>query len=66
MDRRKPGDQFSPNWGPKHFDITVRRRVQLGSGMGVESVRVNTCEELIDAYKSALKAKGPRLIEVMI
>ena len=40
--------------------------VQLGSGMGVESVRVTTCEELIDAYKSALKAKGPRLIEVMI
>ena len=40
--------------------------VQLGSGMGVESVRVTTCEEFADAYQSALKAKGPRLIEVMI
>lgn len=40
--------------------------VHLGQGMGVESVRVTTCEELADAYQAALKAKGPRLIEVML
>ncbi|MDO8289902.1 MAG: acetolactate synthase large subunit [Parvibaculum sp.] len=40
--------------------------VHLGQGMGVESVRVTTAEEFADAYVSALKAKGPRLIEVML
>lgn len=40
--------------------------VQLGQGMGVESVRVETAEEFADAFASAMKQKGPRLIEVML
>ncbi|MCF8470168.1 MAG: acetolactate synthase large subunit [Parvibaculum sp.] len=40
--------------------------VQLGQGMGVESVRVETVEEFTDAFASAMKQKGPCLIEVMI
>lgn len=40
--------------------------VHLAEGMGVEATRVETAEDFIDAYTSALKAKGPRLIEVMI
>lgn len=40
--------------------------VQLGQGMGVESVRVETVEEFTDAFAAAMKQKGPRLIEVMI
>ncbi len=40
--------------------------VHLGQGMGVESVRVETVEEFTEAFASAMKQKGPRLIEVMI
>jgi acetolactate synthase-1/2/3 large subunit len=40
--------------------------VQLGQGMGVESVRVETAEEFAEAFASAMKQKGPRLIEVML
>ena len=40
--------------------------VQLGKGMGVESVRVETAEEFAEAFASAMKQKGPRLIEVML
>ena len=40
--------------------------VHLGQGMGVESVRVETAEEFADAFSSAMKQKGPRLIEVML
>ena len=40
--------------------------VQLGQGMGVESVRVETAEEFAEAFSSAMKQKGPRLIEVML
>ena len=38
----------------------------LGHGMGVESMRVDTVEDFIDAFSSAVKQKGPRLIEVLI
>ena len=40
--------------------------VRLGQGMGVESVRVETAEEFAEAFASAMKQKGPRLIEVML
>lgn len=40
--------------------------VNLANGMGVEAVRVETAEEFADAFASAVKAKGPRLIEVML
>ena len=40
--------------------------VHLAQGMGVEATRVETAEEFADAYSSAIKTKGPRLIEVMI
>jgi acetolactate synthase-1/2/3 large subunit len=38
----------------------------LARGMGVESTRVETSEEFADAFSSAMKAKNPRLIEVML
>jgi acetolactate synthase-1/2/3 large subunit len=40
--------------------------VNLANGMGVEAVRVDTAEDFADAFASAVKAKGPRLIEVML
>jgi len=40
--------------------------VHLAQGMGVEATRVETAEDFADAYASAIKAKGPRLIEVML
>ncbi|MDR3497905.1 MAG: acetolactate synthase large subunit [Parvibaculum sp.] len=40
--------------------------VNLANGMGVEAVRVDTAEDFAQAYASAVKAKGPRLIEVML
>jgi acetolactate synthase-1/2/3 large subunit len=40
--------------------------VQLASGMGVEAVRVSTVEAFADAFGSAMRQRGPRLIEVMI
>lgn len=40
--------------------------VQLAQGMGVEASRSETAEEFNDQFSSALKVKGPRLIEVVI
>jgi acetolactate synthase-1/2/3 large subunit len=40
--------------------------VQIASGLGVESSRATTAQEFAAQYASAMKQKGPRLIEVMI
>jgi len=40
--------------------------VQLAQGMGVEAVRVDTIEAFADAFASAMGARGPRLIEVVM
>ena len=40
--------------------------VQLAGGMGVDAVRVHTVEAFADAFRSAMRQRGPRLIEVMI
>jgi len=40
--------------------------VALGSGMGVPSVRVDTCEELVAELERAVADPGPHLIEVVI
>ncbi len=40
--------------------------VSLGEGLGVPSVSVRTCEELVKELKAALSDKGPRLIEVVL
>jgi acetolactate synthase-1/2/3 large subunit len=40
--------------------------VQLASGMGVEASRVTAIEDFEDQFASAMKQRGPRLIEVMI
>ncbi|MGB8326103.1 MAG: thiamine pyrophosphate-dependent enzyme, partial [Steroidobacteraceae bacterium] len=40
--------------------------VQIASGLGVEASRATTAEEFAAQYGSAMKHKGPRLIEVMI
>ena len=39
---------------------------QIASGLGVEASRATTAEEFAAQYKSAMKQRGPRLIEVMI
>lgn len=40
--------------------------VQIATGLGVEASRATTCEEFAAQYASAMKQRGPRLIEVMI
>jgi acetolactate synthase I/II/III large subunit len=40
--------------------------VQIASGLGVEASRATTAEEFAAQYESAMKQKGPRLIEAMI
>jgi acetolactate synthase-1/2/3 large subunit len=40
--------------------------VQIANGLGVEASRATTAEEFAAQYGSAMKHKGPRLIEVMI
>ena len=40
--------------------------VKLAEGMGVEAVSVETCDELSDVLGSALKRRGPFLIECVI
>ncbi|MBC7101717.1 MAG: acetolactate synthase large subunit [Parvibaculum sp.] len=59
------------NPGPKALSMLDLHNPELnwasiGNGMGVESTRVETVEDFIDAFSSAMKQKGPRLIEVMI
>jgi acetolactate synthase-1/2/3 large subunit len=40
--------------------------VSLANGMGVEASRAQSNEEFAAQFESAMKAKGPRLIEVML
>lgn len=40
--------------------------VQIATGLGVEASRATTSEEFASQYESAMKNKGPRLIEAMI
>ena len=40
--------------------------MQIASGLGVEASRATTAEEFAVQYESAMKQKGPRLIEAMI
>jgi acetolactate synthase-1/2/3 large subunit len=56
--------------GPKGlsmFDLgnPVLDWVKLAEGMGVEAVRVETNAGLADAYRSAMRQQGPRLIEAL-
>jgi acetolactate synthase-1/2/3 large subunit len=39
---------------------------QIAAGMGVEATRASTCVEFAAQYESAMKQKGPRLIEATI
>jgi acetolactate synthase-1/2/3 large subunit len=39
---------------------------KIANGLGVEASRATTCAEFASQYDSAMKAKGPRLIEAMI
>ena len=40
--------------------------MQIASGLGVEASRATTAEEFAAQYESAMKNRGPRLIEAMI
>jgi acetolactate synthase I/II/III large subunit len=40
--------------------------VKLAEGMGVEAARAETVEQFIDLFTSAMKMRGPRLIEAVI
>ena len=40
--------------------------VSLAAGMGVEASRATTAEEFADQFASAMKGRGPRLIEAVI
>jgi acetolactate synthase-1/2/3 large subunit len=57
--------------GPKAKDMLDLTRpdldfVKLAEGMGVEAVSCDTGESFADALRSALAAKGPRLIDAVI
>jgi len=59
------------NPGPKALSLFDLRNpelswVSLAAGMGVEASRAETAEEFADQFASAMKTRGPRLIEVMI
>ena len=59
------------NPGPKALSLFDLRNpelnwVSLATGMGVEASRAETAEEFADQFASAMKTRGPRLIEVMI
>jgi acetolactate synthase-1/2/3 large subunit len=40
--------------------------VHIAEGLGVQAVRAETTRDFADALRSALAAKGPRLIEAVI
>jgi len=40
--------------------------VKLAEGMGVEAARAETTERFADLFSSAMKTRGPRLIEAVI
>ena len=40
--------------------------VALATGMGVEAVRVDSLEAFDDAFASAMRSPGPRLIEAVL
>ena len=40
--------------------------VKIAEGFGVEATRASTAEEFSDQYASAMRGRGPRLIEAMI
>ena len=40
--------------------------VKLAEGMGVEAARAETTERFVDLFSSAMKTRGPRLIEAVI
>jgi len=59
------------NPGPKAlslFDLSNPELnwLSLASGMGVEASRATTAEEFADQFASAMKGRGPRLIEAVI
>jgi len=39
---------------------------RIATGFGIEASRASTCEEFAAQYASAMKQRGPRLIEVLI
>jgi acetolactate synthase-1/2/3 large subunit len=40
--------------------------ISVAKGMGVEASRATTTEDLADQFKSAMKSRGPRLIDVVM
>jgi acetolactate synthase I/II/III large subunit len=50
------------------FDLTnpTLDWVKLAEGMGVEAVSVDSLQGFLDAFGSAMKQRGPRLIEVVL
>jgi acetolactate synthase-1/2/3 large subunit len=59
------------NPGPRAIDMLSLDRpaldwVQMSHSMGVDAVRVTTCEDLEAALQDGLTRKGPSLIEVVL
>ena len=60
-DRRGPEGPVDARPAPPRDELAADRH-----GLGVEASRATTTEEFIAQYGSAMKQRGPRLIEVMI
>jgi acetolactate synthase-1/2/3 large subunit len=59
------------NPGPRAHDMLTLDRptldwIDIASGMGVEAERVETADQLCDAFERGLAVKGPYLVEVVI
>ena len=59
------------NTGPKALSMLDLHNpelnwVQLANGMGVEASRAETIEDFTAQFADAIKAKGPRLVEVLL
>lgn len=59
------------NPGPRAHDMLTLDRptldwIDIASGMGVEAERVETVDQLCDAFERGLAVKGPYLVEVVI
>ena len=63
LDRQVPGSRAKALIDLGHPDLDF---VQLGTGLGVASRRVDTAEQLIDALEAAIAEPGPHLIEAIL
>ena len=66
LDRLKTGARNEKILSMLNIDNPMIDWVEISKGMGVEASRSTNVKEFRDQFFSAMKQKGPRLIEVII